>query len=889
MPLIRTGDMLGSYEIQYSLGAGGMGVVYRARDARLHRAVAIKVLPDDLHGNEPARRRFQREARAASALNHPNICTIYEIEESEGRLFIVMELLEGATLAQRIERRELSWDSLVDLAIQITDGLDAAHGKGIVHRDIKPANLFVTKEGIAKILDFGLAKQEFQDAPDPLTGSGAVAGTVAYMSPEQARGEALDARSDLFSFGTVLYEMVTLRQAFPGATTALVHDAILNRPPAPARDSGRAVSPLLESIIAKALEKDRRLRYQSAAELRADLRRVKSAPGGGIIGAPPVAAPAATAARTRAASKSSDSEVIAGLLKRHGFKVGAVMAAVMAIGAFFAYLLYRTANRQAPRPALEFVRITGSGNVQTADLSPDGKYVAYVRFSAGKQSLWLKQWATGRDTHLADLGGDRSPGVGFSANGSSVYFARHGRFAPSGDLYQLPLTGGNPRKVLTGISGAPAFSPDGKRVAFVRSTQTTHGEDTLVIAELDGSAERLLASYKAPGISYNLVAWSPDGKSLVYPLATALTTIGIEGGPARHLPGNRWNIRDLTPLPGGRNLIVAGSQQEPRLFQLFSISLDGGQPRRITNDVSIYTKVRASADGKTLLALQRQTQSTIQIVNADKEVGVLASSGDKLNRDGWSGLAWTPDGKIFFSSGANGREELWKMNEDGGGREQLTNVNGNVVASDPSASLSGAFIAYTLWSENDQANIWRINMDGRGPKRLTAGRQDSFSAVTPDGRWIVFSSLQGDKSILMRAPAGGGAATALTDYYSDRPAISPDGRWIACCCSAGRNQSLSLAIVPIAGGPPAQVFALPATAVRSSELAWTPDGRAVSFINQLSDAGNIWNQPVAGGSSKPITHFAADQIFAFDWLKDGRLALSRGSESVDAVLIKGFR
>ena len=881
--------MLGSYEIQYSLGAGGMGVVYQARDARLHRAVAIKVLPDDLHGNEPARQRFQREARAASALNHPNICTIYEIEESAGRLFIVMELLEGATLAQRIERRELPWDDLMDLAIQITDGLDAAHSKGIVHRDIKPANLFVTKEGTAKILDFGLAKQEFQDAPDSLTGSGVVAGTVAYMSPEQARGEALDARSDLFSFGTVLYEMVTLRQAFPGATTALVHDAILNWPPAPARDSGRAVSPLLESIIGKALEKDRRLRYQSAAELRSDLRRVKSAAGGGIIGAPPLAAPAATAARTRAASKSSDSEVIAGLLKRHGFKIGAAMTAVMAIGAFFAYLLYRTASRQPPRPALEFVRITGSGNVQTADLSPDGTYVAYVRFSAGKQSLWLKQWASGRDTQLADLAGDRSPGVGFSANGSSVYFARRGRFAPSGDLYQVPLTGGNPRKVLTGISGAPAFSPDGKRVAFVRSTQTTHGEDTLVIAQLDGSAERLLASYKAPGISYNLVAWSPDGKSLVYPLATALTTIGIEGGPARRLPGNPRSITGLTSLPGGRDLIVAGSQGEPYSFQLFSISLDGGQPRRITNDVSIYTKVRASADGKTLLALQRQTQSTIQIVNADKEPGVLVSSGDKLNRDGWSGLAWTPDGKIFFASGANGHEELWKMNEDGAGREQLTNVNGNIVVSDPSASLSGAFIAYTLWSENDQANIWRINMDGRGPKRLTMGRQDSFSAVTPDGRWIVFSSLQGDKSILMKVPADGGAATVLTDYYSDRPAISPDGRWIACYYSAGRNQPLSLAIVPIAGGPPAQVFALPATAVRSSQLAWTPDGHAVSFVNQVSDAGNIWNQPVAGGSPKPITHFAADQIFAFAWLKDGRLALSRGSEPVDAVLIKGFR
>jgi Tol biopolymer transport system component len=874
MPVIRTGDMLGPYEIQQSLGAGGMGVVYQARDARLHRAVAIKVLPDNLHGDDQARQRFQREARTASALNHPNICTIYEIEESDGCLFIVMELLEGATLTQLIERRELSWDGVLDLAIQIADGLDAAHGKGIVHRDIKPANLFVTREGIAKILDFGLAKQELQDAPAPLTRSGVVAGTAAYMSPEQARGEALDARSDLFSFGAVLYEMVTLRQAFAGATTALVHDALLNKPPAPARDTGREVTPLLESIIAKALEKDRGRRYQSAAELRADLRRAKSAKGGGIYEGALLAAAAVTGPR----------------VKRYGLKIGAAVAAVMAIGAFFAFLLYR-ANRQPPRPALEFVRVTGSGNIQTADVSPHGDYVAFVRSSRGKQSLWLKQWATGRETQLADLGDAHSQGVGFSADGSYVYFVR-GRSQPSGDLYQVPLAGGNPKKVLTGISGAPAFSPDGARVAFVRSTQATHGEDTLVIAELDGSAERLLASYKAPGISYNLVAWTSDGKSLVYPLATVLTTIGVEGGTARRLPGNPWSISGLAPLPG-RDLIVAGSQRDAHLSQIFTISMDGGTdggpPRQITNDVSIYTKVRASADGRTLLALQRQTESTVQIINPGKEPGVRVLSGDKLDRDGRTGLAWAPDGQIFFSSAANGREEIWKMNEDGSGREPLTNYDVKSTADDPSASLNGAFIAYTLWFGTDQANIWRVNVDGRSPKRLTAGRQDSISAISPDGRWIVYSSLQGDKSILMKAPADGGAATALTDYYSDRPAISPDGRWIACYYSAGRNQALSLAIVPIAGGAPAQVFALPATAATGSQLAWTPDGRAVSFINQVSDAGDIWNQRVAGGSPEPVTHFAADQIFAFAWLKDGRLALSRGSEPVDAVLIKGFR
>jgi Tol biopolymer transport system component len=290
-----------------------------------------------------------------------------------------------------------------------------------------------------------------------------------------------------------------------------------------------------------------------------------------------------------------------------------------------------------------------------------------------------------------------------------------------------------------------------------------------------------------------------------------------------------------------------------------------------------------------LLTLQSQTQGTVQIVKPGEESGVRVLSGDKLNHDGRTGLTWSPDGQIVFSSGANGREEIWKMNEDGSGRVQLTDLGEKSSADNPYAAPGGAFIAYALWFGEDQANIWRINMDGRGAKRLTVGRQDSFAAISPDGRWIVFSRLRGDKSILMKVPAGGGPASPLTDYYSDRPAISPDGRWIACYYSAGRNQSNSLAIVPMAGGPPSQIFALPATALPGSQLAWTPDGHAVSFINQVSDAGNIWNQPLAGGPPKPVTHFATDQIFSFAWLKDGRLALSRGSEPVDAILIKGFR
>ena len=273
-----------------------------------------------------------------------------------------------------------------------------------------------------------------------------------------------------------------------------------------------------------------------------------------------------------------------------------------------------------------------------------------------------------------------------------------------------------------------------------------------------------------------------------------------------------------------------------------------------------------------------------------KESEARILSAGNQTRDGDNGLAWTPDGKIVYRTVFNGRYDLWEMGADGSNPRRLTNNDASSISNFPSVSLRGGFIAFTRWSENNQANIWRMNMDGGNLKRLTEGERDFPSAISPDDRWVVFARVQGGKSVLMKVPSEGGPASQLTDYSSYSPSVSPDSKWIACIYSPGQNQPLSLAIVPFAGGQPAQVFPLPATAAAPTvaPLAWTPDGHAISFINSVNGVGNIWEQPVAGGPPKPVAHFTSDRIFWFDWSRDGRLALSRGTDSTDAVLIRNF-
>lgn len=889
------GRRIGDYRILHLLGGGGMGVVYKAEDLKLGRQVAIKFLPRELASDPASLQRMRHEAQVASALDHPHICPVYQFAECEGQPFIVMPLLEGRTLREWIAQEALRPATtcvreVLNLGIQIGDALQSAHDKGIIHRDIKPANIFLTTRGDIKILDFGVASipnghagpaavSRNADTHD-IGGTGFSPGTPAYLSPEQVKGEKLDARSDLFSFGSILYEMTTGQRAFAGDSVAAIQKAILTTEPRPLCHWKPGIPDRLEQIVARTIEKDRDRRYRSAAELSDDLRALEAE-----------LTPRATATLTRKSVRPP---------KWKWYSLASLSLAVLVALAVLA-LRYSP----GPQPFRDFTitQITNTGRAEQVAVSPDGKYVALVNDENGLKSMRFRNISTGSDTEILPPQATRFKSLAFSPDGNYLYFRQLvNGIGSEWDAFRIPVLGGKQERIARDVDSDIIFSPDQKHIAYVRANDPEEGKYRILQARLDGSDETVISIQTIGGFGHEgyppFAAWSPDGKRIAYTFYKMADEPGIlrvldlaskQVSVLQHLP-DRFTADIRWPRPNWL-MLVNWPKAGDAPAQVGAFSLADRKLYPITRDTNSYSSLTVSADGTAAAAVQAKTAELLDLAPASAPNADVTRS----NLQNVQSFDWDRDGDLVYSDGST----LWRVDPASGRRTQLTSdTSGNIAALAPCSS--GYILVNWQYHAGDGGSaIWRLNADGSNPEKLSDGKYDMAPACSPDGHWAYYlDSMQ----VLKRVPLAGGAVETIPlnvqhlDRVMGTVSFSPDRGSLALMLdivdpvSERAHPKLGVLDLRATGAGIRLIDPDPrivAGSLSGGGVRFSPDGKSLVYAIKEKGIGDLWSQPLDGSPGHALTSYDSDLVAQFRYSPDAKtLAIKREHTTSDIVVLR---